>query len=124
MKVYSKTVPFSGRRFSGGDNSLMYFNSYEGFNNEEKISQKYIIGSWLEVLTPTIGDEPPFELSQKKYSKYLKNNLNHFDKLFLSTYYQSKLTQSEQLLKHGINNEQAAQMIAKEMWHHYQQGVQ
>ena len=109
--------------FSGSNDSLMYFNSYEAFYGNEKISFQSVLNSWLNVLSPFAGEKLSLSISKRSSRKYKNDKLNHFDKLFLSTYYKTQLTQSSQELKHGINNELAAQIIAKELWHLFQQLV-
>jgi len=110
-------------RHSGSNESLMYFNSYEAFYDNKDVSVDTIIRSWLNTITPFLAEKIKLSISKRSSKSYLMDEINFFDKLFLSTYYKTNLSQSTRVLKHGINNEQAAQMIAKEIWYEYQQLV-
>ncbi len=108
---------------SGSKDSLMYYNSYQAFSDNGDITAGHVVDDWLDVLAPFLAEKIKLSISKRTSGRYFKSALTRFDRLFLSTYYQTNLTKSTMPLKHGINNEQAAKMIAKEVWHYYQQSM-
>ena len=102
--------------YSGSNESLMYHKYFIQMSKTLEVLDAELIDTWLNVLSPSLPDSKEnLSFSARGRTTYSSENLSIFDRLLLEAYYRQNET-----LKHGINNEQAAALIAEDIWQQYQ----